>query len=471
DYYWNTVKGLMEEEYQRFRRLNTFTMPGKYHLYLCPCPLYSVIWDSRFGTSIDPTRGTIFTLYTPDINTAWPMVITQSAILRNYGYAPAFLTEGFASYLSFALYDMKKFREQGKAQPITDFIATREYMAADPILADRTSATFVRYLIEQYQVPSFLDLYKRADDLNLGTAIEETYGKPLADLEREWEMYLDTITFKPAQARYYGSQAEAMREYDIMRDYAHLMLSLVATREDSLAALALVIRADFSVGDYASAARLQSLMISSDSSRGDLRMTRAAYRMMNGEYDSALADLQEAQRLDSTDVLATFNLALYNRNKGEVARARALLTNVILDPAAAGAAIESRVMLADILALSDDDAYRSEAVTYYEEVVSDLERVIGQETGNPLPTQYMWLGAAYLGLADLPRARQSLDMTLFLESRAFYVGYTELLLGKVADLEGRHAEAREHYGRVLAQPSADYHQQEARKYLETPFRQ
>jgi hypothetical protein len=45
-----------------------------------------------------------------------------------------------------------------------------------------------------------------------------------------------------------------------------------------------------------------------------------------------------------------------------------------------------------------------------------------------------------------------------------------LWLGKVADVRGEHSVARDYYNAVLSGASAVYHQDEARKYLDTPYR-
>jgi hypothetical protein len=56
-----------------------------------------------------------------------------------------------------------------------------------------------------------------------------------------------------------------------------------------------------------------------------------------------------------------------------------------------------------------------------------------------------------------------------LENRPFYVGMVNLWLGKVNDLTGNRQAARDFYGAVLAGQSADYHQKQARYYLEHPY--
>jgi len=145
-----------------------------------------VIWDSRFGQVSDPTRNNSFGLFTRELNTADPFVVIHTSLLRQYGYAPPFLSEGWAGYLSFAYYDMKKIIKENRNVPITKLLNTYDYLTADPTLADRTASTFVKYLIDQYGFEKFRDLYKESHDLNLAGKFEEVYAKTAADIELGW---------------------------------------------------------------------------------------------------------------------------------------------------------------------------------------------------------------------------------------------------------------------------------------------
>jgi tetratricopeptide (TPR) repeat protein len=109
------------------------------------------------------------------------------------------------------------------------------------------------------------------------------------------------------------------------------------------------------------------------------------------------------------------------------------------------------------------------AITYYNEAVPMYDQQLRLYRASP--TTYLWLGIAFLGLGDTNEAAEHLRTALFLESRPFYLGMINLWLGKVADALEDRAAARDFYGKVLLQPSADYHQKEARKYLDDPYRQ
>ncbi len=469
DYYWDSVKDLFERNYRLFKGMLNFTLPGKYNILLCPCPIKSVVWDTRFGMAVDPTRTSAYAVFDKEINSADPFLVMQTAVLRNFGYAPAFLSEGLANYLSFAVLDMKEILKNNRAVSLSQLLNTYHYYSADPLIADRTSATFVKYLIDRYTLPRFRRLYETADDLNLAGMIENIYGKSIVDLESEWKEYVDTLTIDPKQFVLFAGDAEVMRNYRLMLQYARAYVAQSATAEDSASCLYLLRRACFFTGDYYGATSAQQTLTGLDAGYTARNwMSLAAYKMMNGYYEEARSDLMTALSLDSTDQLVQFNLALNYLFTGNEKESRKRLQEIVAHPAP-GSGTESMIFLADILRSSGDETDRALAITYYNQAIPFYDQQLRLHKASP--TAYLWQGIAFLGLGDTNMASEHFQMALFLETRPFYLGMINLWLGKVADVLGDRATARDCYGKVLALPSADYHQKEARKYLDKPYRQ
>ena len=469
DYYWNSVKGMLEEEYDNFSRLVNFTMPGKFTLYLCPCKLNTVIWDDRYAMMIDPVRSTMFAVFAKEYNSVFPFLVSQAAVYHNYGYAPPFLADGFANYLSFAIYDARKLKSEDKLIPLDSLLDTYAYFRADPTVSDRMSAAFVRFLIDQYQIGRFLELYRKTDDLNLRSQIEAVYGKTIPALEAEWLKYVDTVKTTFGQTGYYATLAEARLDYETAHEYAKEMLRLADNPRDSMEALALLSRTAFYAGDYYAAASRQTDWLKLADTLPSEWMKLAGYRMMNGEYDSAAADYSRATALDSVNSLIRFNQALLRLCRGDTTSARRLFTEVIQSGALQGGLVESQVMLGQILLRSGVAADKTEALNNFNSVVANLSRQDSRH--NPSSSQMMWLGIAYAGKGDTGSAEDYLQTALFLETRPFYLGMINLWLGKVADMRGERAVARDYYQKVLAGSSAYYHQEEARLLLLRPYRQ
>ena len=467
DFYWGTVKGILEEHYTRIQSLYNFTLPGKYDIYLCPCYIPSVIWDKRFATAVDPTRTTAHAIYTHELNTADPFVLAHTVVLRNYGYAPPFLSEGLANYLSLALFDMKEIVALKKNMPLDTFLDTYQYYTADPYVADRTGATFVMFLVNQYGFPRFKQLYQAADDLNLRREIEKQYDASIAELEDQWQTYVDTSLIDAGSLVFHTGLAEAMFDYRLMLRYAKAASELSQTHQDSLGHLSLLKRAYFYSGDYYSATEVQQQLVQLESSSAKHWMTLGTYRMMNGYYDEAAIDLNTAFSLDSTDHNVRFNLAMNYLHQGDQHKAIEHLQSVVDNPSKAGPHVGGMIMLGDILRNSEDENKRALGQQYFLQAIRGLEASL--QSGPPAPSTHLWLGIACIGVDEFEAARGYLEGSLFLETRPFYLGMTHLWMGKLADLTGARDEAVEHYSKVMALLSAAYHQTEAERYLTTPY--
>jgi len=468
DFYWNSVKGLLEEEYDNLSRMLNFSMPGKYLLYLCPCQLHTVIWDDRFAMMIDPVRSTMFAVYAKEFNSVYPFLIAQAAVYHNYGYAPPFLADGFANYSSFALFDAKKIKGEKGLIPLDSLLSTHAYFQTNPNLSDRISATFVRYLVDRYGIELFLQLYQKSDDLRLRTQIEQTYGKKIGQLETEWLHYIDTVQFSFGQVAAHAMIAEMRLDYTGAYRYAREMFRLAGNRRDSLEALDLMSRGAFFAGDYYAATEDQLKYLGLVDTLAGEWMKLAGYHMMSGEYAQADKALERAVRIDSLHSLVRFNRAMLRMFTGDTLAARQLFASVIQTGAPSGGMIESQVMLAGLLAVSGVESDKSDALNHYGSVVATLARE--DQRHNPSVSQAMWLGIAYLGTGDTGNAEDYLQTALFLETRPFYQGMILLWLGKVADVRGERPLARDYYQKVLAGASAHYHQEEARRLLERPYR-
>ena len=467
DFHWNAIKGLLEEEYETFNGLANFNMPGKYLLYLCPCKLNSIIWDDRFGMMVDPVRSTMFSIYSQEYNSTYPFLISQAATYHNYGYAPAFVSEGLANYLSFAVFDMKHLRTEGNLPKLSSLLDTYTYMQTAPRQADRISGTFVRFLIDQYGIGAFLNWYRASDDLNQKSTLESNYGKTVDALEAEWLEYVDTVSIRFDQAGHFAYQAEAMFEYGASLEYGREMLRLSNSRLDSLLALSQLSRTAFFAGEFYDAAEYQASYLGlNDSLAGDW-LKLASYQMMVGDYDQAAATLKRGSDLDPANNIIIFNRGLLALHTGDTAQAKVLF-NEVLKSDSPEARLESQLTLAELLRFSGNEQDRQSAEAFCREAVAALSSQ--DQRHNPSAAQAMWLGIAYLGIDDTGNADDFLRTALYLETRPFYKGLTYLWLGKVADIRGERTLAKDYYSNVLSGASAKYHQEEARRWLQTAYR-
>ena len=469
DYLWNNIKYYLQDKYELFAKLNAFTLPGKYQVYLCPCPIRSVIWDKRFHVSVDPTRSSVFPIYTTSFNSADPVAIIQAGIYRHYGYAPPFLAEGMAGYLSFPAYEAKELKRNKKLQPLDSLLGTNYYLNSDPHTADISAASFCKYLIDQYKADQFLVWYRAADDLNMRQTLREAFGKSVSDLEKDWLNYLDTLTFQPRQFAQAASQAETMFSYPMITQYRTEELKLVVSREDSLHVLAELGRSCLFNGEYEDAAKWQQMLVRLDTvpNAGNL-MTLATYRLMLGEYDSAYAELQRARQVDTTNLFVSFNIAHCLLLKGQKQEAQKMFEELIAKSGEGPASAESRVMLANIYRQSKLIVEQRRAIEYYSKAIQQFSQTT---TGSFISAgSLMWSGIAYLGQGDSGTAQDFLLTALFLETRPFYQAMDYLWLGKTADFRGERDVAQRYYRAALEARGSEYHRDEAKALLLKPYK-
>ena len=476
DYYWDTVKELMEKQYRSFRSLFNFNLPGKYSIYLYPCVSHAVIWDKRFWMSSNPSTNSGFAIYNTELNTADPFLVIMTALMRNWGYSPAFISEGLANYLSVSIFDMKEIFKSDRGIPISNLLDTYEYYKADPWVTDRTGASFVRFLVNTYGLENFSRLYKEADDLNLSFKIEEIYGTDIDILEAEWKIFIDTSEINFRDLGYQAYLAEMMFNYKSALRYCRGAFEMSRTANDSLATLPMLKRAYFFNGDYYNATDAQELLTGLGKSSSTNWMAQGSYKMMNGLYDEALKDLENAWLLDSTDLMVAFNLGLYYQIKDDKESATAYFKKSSGPGKKTMKMGESNplkgeglVMLGHVLRRTDDETVRAQAKNYFNEAKSIFAQIIG--AGKSSPASNMWMGISCIGLDEYDDAMNYLQVALFLETRPFYLGMINLWLGKLYDLKDDRATAREYYGKALSLPSAVYHQEEAKKYLEQAYTQ
>lgn len=468
DLYLNLVKGIQDQHFREFRKMMNFTLPGRYSLFLCPCALPSVLWDRRFGMMVDPTRTSAFVIYGPTANTAYPFAVMQTALFHNYGYAPPFVSEGLSGYFSFPHFGMNELRAAGRELPLDSLMNTYYFFTADPEVADRTAASLARYLVDRYGLDRFMNLYRRADDLSLQSVLEDEYSKSLSDLEVEWHAFLDTLSYSSEELAAHAGQAEAMFDYSLMQRYATAMLDQAASARDSVFAVSNLVRADFFLGDYSAAAGLQAEIVKRDSITARSPMAMANYQMMSGLYDSARENLMLALERDTANGLVKFNLALNALAQGDSSKAVEYLQEVVAGSGAGGSA-ESRIMLGHLLNAIGGDAEHKRAQELFYQAINLIGQSIQEHNGNP--SQFMWIGIAYVGLGNTADAHEYLQTARYLEQRAFYRGLIDLWLGRLADLRNERPAAEEFYSRLIKNPSAEYHKDAARRLLEVPYRQ
>ncbi len=84
-------------------------------------------------------------------------------------------------------------RDQGRLPPLASLLGWSGFFSAAPARAYTAAGSFLRYLIDRYGSAPVLGAYRRDD-------VARALGRPLPELEAEWQRFLDGVVAPPALA-------------------------------------------------------------------------------------------------------------------------------------------------------------------------------------------------------------------------------------------------------------------------------
>jgi hypothetical protein len=121
-------------------------------------------------------------------------VPARSGLIVNAG-----LVEGLAVALdvpagAFGVHDLARaMRDEGRLPPLAALLGAGGFLGAAPARAYTASGSFLRFLLDRYGPAPVLAAYRRGD-------VTAAFGRSLADLEAEWQRFLDGVTVPPELA-------------------------------------------------------------------------------------------------------------------------------------------------------------------------------------------------------------------------------------------------------------------------------
>jgi hypothetical protein len=113
-------------------------------------------------------------------------------------------------------------RDQGRLPPLASLLGATGFFGAAPARAYTASGSFLRFLLDRYGPSPVLAAYRQDD-------VARAFGRPLAELDAEWQRFLDGVTVPPALA----AAAEARFERGSL--FARACAREVAALEDEAA--------------------------------------------------------------------------------------------------------------------------------------------------------------------------------------------------------------------------------------------
>jgi tetratricopeptide (TPR) repeat protein len=467
DYHWNNIRNYLEYEFTRFCSALDINIPGKINIYLIPCASVTVRWDSRFGYALDPARSDIYSIYNHDFSSVDAMLPNMLRLLRVWGYAPPFLVEGMAAYFDFVTYKSKKLKASGEIPALKGILTTAGYYGADPIPAEITAGSFVKFLIDTYGISRMADLYRQSDDLTLLRNIEKVYGAPLDTLEESWLHYIDTLTMTREWFDNYAARAGALFQNEVQLEYLKEMRKYDKTKRDSIDTINKLATVEYQYGDYYDAIAGFKWLIKNDSSKVLYWQILGNLYMINGEYDSALAALDSVVAIDSTFATARLLQARIAAIRGDTAAAIETAENAYPYEQSPAGKIEFLLLLGELYGNRGTFHDSVKAEKSFTDALYWSMDMIPKAAEDP--AFKLRAGLAHLGLREYEAARLYLDLSRFTELRSYYLGKTLLNLGKVYDALGNHEKAVSYYQEALKIPLSTEDRRLCEKYIDQPF--
>lgn len=467
DLRWNNIKAYLENDYILFRDALKINIPGKINYYLSPCTMEEINWDDRFGYMIDPGRSRAFAIYNHDFSSAEAVLTNIVRLMRSWGYAPPFLVEGLAGYFEFINFRTKNASPEQLLHP-GDILSGENYYAADPIAAEITASSFIKFLADSYGIDKVHKLYEASDDLTLPLQIKPIYEKSLDTLEAEWRKYIDTVSLNRQQFQYYAGRAALIMQSDKQIEYLEQMQAYDSTRADTLATLKDLNTAYYQGGRYYEAIEGYRELIKLDKDNPVNWQVLGNLKMINGEYDEASELFAQVFALDSTYASAKLRQAQIEAIRGDTAEAIKTAEKYYGIETATPAKIEFLLFLGRMYGTRGSNFDSTRSTRSYQDALAWITDVLNRAPHDP--SYQLRAGQAYLGLNKLEEAERYLEQAYFSETRSFNIGKILLYLGKMYDLKGDREYAGEFYNAVITNHSAVWHRDEARRYLGEPFR-
>jgi len=469
DFRWNNIKNYLEADYKAFQNTFNISTTGKIAIFLCPCPSLTINWDKRFGYGLDPGRSNIYTIYSHDFISTDALLPNMLRLFQIWGYAPPFLVEGIAGYFDFTAYRIKKLKEEKSIPDIKKILTTSGYYASEPISTEITAASFVKYLIRRFGIGRIQTLYRQSDDLTLFKNLKNIYDFPLDSLQKDWLTFIDTVQLSRQMFDHYAGRAYAIGQVEQQIEYLEEMVKYDNNRYDSIDTRTKLASIYYQTGDYYKALEGYKYLQKIDSPTALNWQIQGNLYLINGEYDSAWQAFDSACLLDTTFSAARLLQAKILFLKGDIRAAIKLAEDFYEKEQSVPGKIEFLLFLGKLYGSTGENQNSEKAERYFSDAAvwaSDMMAKVPDD-----PVYKLRTGLAYFGLKQYHDARQYLELAYFTEQRAYHVGRILLNLGMLYDALGDHDMAVEYYQTCLASPSAEYHRELCRQYIEKPYKE
>jgi len=462
DFHWNQIRDFMENEMDKFYKVFNFTQPGKISFFPYPCEVPYYLRCNDYGFGLHPAKNCIYMEYS-HLSSDLPIYAAAlTKLYRYWGYAPKLLSEGAAHITDFYLFYCREYKKDIGLYPLEEMLISNDFdNLEDNYRKQIQAASFVSYLLATIHVENFKQLYLQSTDLTLKQDIEEFTGLRLADLEKEWHKYVDTVTYETGWHLYFGQRELGLRN---INEAVYLFEAALDKDPEDSTYDSQLFNACYLKGDYKKAEKYARKIYQRRDTPSSY-LSLANMLLSGGDVDSARFYYTKALNEGISDDLVHYKLGQIELFNGNLEKAKEQLYWIIDSATSIPFKIDSWMILGQ---MKKEVNQLDSADLFFTYALNASKNLLSQYPDNSLFN--LRAGEAALLMNEPEAARKYLSLAEFVELRAFYLGRTLTALGKLHDLENDRETAKTYYHRVLDIPSAFLDKETARKYLSKPFK-
>jgi tetratricopeptide (TPR) repeat protein len=447
DYRWNILIGYLEKVYDGFRNSFSISSFEKIEYILHPEPSNAVYMNPVQSCGIQPRKRRIDVVYSHGVDGVTPRSAAELLIYELWGYGPRWMVTGFSGYYFDNFLQLRKFAGKLSVEKLSSLLANEAWVTSDTGLI--VTGAFSRWLIDNYKIGHFQELYKNSTSTDFKSKFEEIYEQDFDETLGKFLEFAGAYKPQSGELEYYEDIFFDLGKYEMAERYlieAHegkRALNWDRSRKLALCRLWL--------GDYEKEVSFPPNPFSGPGcAEKTIRANSAMAVTPNLPRDSGLD-------LNCPDLMLI--AASYQMDKGDIVEASRIIAaigdkmNSLPDYY-----VESGRL--NLLAGKPADSLLSIAAA----LALNRARVVPHD-----PANYLVAGQAFMLMGDFPRAEENLRTSHFLETRPYFLGQVLLELGKLQDLKGERKAAREYYDEVLSIKAGAYQKMLAKKFLENKY--
>ncbi len=462
DYFWNSNKAYLENEYERYKELLGFSDAGKLSYFYCSCPLNRMVWDSGALYTLNSAKNSIYTIYNHDHKDISHPGLNAYLFYYYWGYAPKFMVEGAGGFYTLNHFLAAKLKKQKKLYPLKSLIWAKDYNQKNRERAFWESASFIRFLIDNYGVEKFKNFYQEVQEFNFESVFHKYYNASLSDIESVWLKFIEFYRPYKHDLVYFAQQSTGFREYQKALELYQDLFEIYPSSPELLPSWG---NAYYLVGNYLESQKIYLRWSNLDTTQAERFFILGNLSWLSGDLKTTKFAYHKACLLDTVYAVNYVNLGKLYLALGQKDSAGYyfdLAATRKQEPTQA-----AELFLAQMKRYSEqkDDAKLNENFQRAKNAAFKSIQTKPEE-----PWAYLKLGEAYLvmGLQDmafLDSAETYLKHAEFLEDRPYYYGMILLNLGKTYLAKKQTDFAKATLEQVLKLPSGYQEKKEARELL------